>query len=288
MSRKNIEVNPLLEIYGNYIKKIDVSLNSELELYTESEFIEPLKYAMEGGKRIRPLILLLAAESVGKVDENAFVASCAVEFLHTESVIHDDIIDNETMRRQKDPFHIKYGYNASILTGDFVLGLILNISSRLDNPRITKDLSTTAMLMSEGEILEGRLEESEDVTFDDYIKVIDYKTATAFETAARLGAILGGGSEEQIEALSEYGHNIGIAYQIQDDLTDWKNEDKLFNLLIKKSSDPRDVFNKMEDLLKSYSEKAKIGLRKIHENNAKSNLENLIKFTMFKAKVHSS
>ncbi len=288
MSRKNIEVNPLLEIYGNYIKKIDVSLNSELELYTESEFIEPLKYAMEGGKRIRPLILLLAAESVGKVDENAYVASCAVEFLHTESVIHDDIIDNETMRRQKDPFHIKYGYNASILTGDFVLGLILNISSRLDNPRITKDLSTTAMLMSEGEILEGRLEESEDVTFDDYIKVIDYKTATAFETAARLGAILGGGSEEQIEALSEYGHNIGIAYQIQDDLTDWKNEDKLFNLLIKKSSDPRDVFNKMEDLLKSYSEKAKIGLRKIHENNAKSNLENLVKFTMFKAKVHSS
>ena len=288
MSRKNIEVNPLLGLYSNYIKKIDSSLNSELELFTESEFIEPLRYAMEGGKRIRPLILLLAAESVGKVDENAFVASCAVEFLHTESVIHDDIIDNETMRRQKDPFHIKYGYNTSILTGDFVLGLILNISSRLNNPRITKDLSTTAMLMSEGEVIEGRLEESEDVTFDDYLKVIEYKTATAFETAARLGAILGGGSEEQIEALSEYGKNIGIAYQIQDDLTDWKNEDKLFNLLIKKSSDPRDVFNKMEDLLKSYSEKAKSGLRKIQENDSKSHLENLIKFTMFKAKVPPS
>lgn len=288
LSRKNIEINPLLEIYGNYIKNINASLNSELELYSESEFIEPLKYAMEGGKRIRPLILILSAESVGKSDENAYAASCAVEFLHTESVIHDDIIDNETMRRKKDPFHIKYGYNASILTGDFVLGLILNISSRLNNPRITKDLSTTAMLMSEGEIIEGRLEESEDVTFDDYLKVIEYKTATAFETSARLGAILGGGSEEQIEALSEYGKNIGIAYQIQDDLNDWKNEDKLFNLLIKKSSDPRDVFNKMEELLKSYSEKAKRGLRKIQENNAKSHLENLIKFTMFKAKVPTS
>ena len=288
MSRKNIEINPLLEIYGNYIKKIDSVLNSELELYSESEFIEPLKYAMEGGKRIRPLILLLSAESIGRVDENSLAASCAVEFLHTESVIHDDIIDNETMRRQKDPFHIKYGYNTSILTGDFVLGLILNISSRINNPRITKDLSTTAMLMSEGEVIEGRLEESEDVTFDDYLKVIEYKTATAFETAARLGAILGGGSEEQIEALSEYGKNIGIAYQIQDDLNDWKNEDKLFNLLIKKSSDPRDVFDKMEELLKSYSEKAKTGLRKIQENNAKSHLENLIKFTMFKAKVPPS
>lgn len=285
LSRKNIEINPLLEVYGNYIKKIDSSLNSELELYSESEFIEPLKYALEGGKRIRPLIMILAAESIGKADENTFVASCAVELLHTESVIHDDIIDNETLRRQKDPFHIKYGYNASILTGDFVLGLILNISSRLNNPRITKDLSTTAMLMSEGEIIEGRLEESEDVTFDDYLKVIEYKTATAFETAARLGAILGGGSEEQIESLSEYGKNIGIAYQIQDDINDWKNEDKLFNLLIKKSSDPRDVFNKMDELLKSYSEKAKFALRKIPEHEARNHLENLIKFTMFKAKV---
>ena len=256
-----------------------------MEIYSESEFIKPLRYALDGGKRIRPIILILAAESISKADENAYVASCAVELLHTESVIHDDIIDNETLRRQKDPFYIKYGYNASILTGDFVLGLILNISSRLDNPRITKDLATTAMLMSEGEILEGHLEESEDVTFDDYLKVMEYKTATAFETAARLGAIIGRGSEEQIETLSEYGKNIGIAYQIQDDLQDWKNEDKLFNLLIKKSSDPRDVFNKMEELLKNYSEKAKFGLRKIQNNDAKSHLENLIKFTMFKAKL---
>jgi octaprenyl-diphosphate synthase len=285
LDRKNIEVNPLLETYENYIKKIDSSLESELDLYSESEFIDSLKYATEGGKRIRPLILILAAESVGKADENAYVASCAVELLHTESVIHDDIIDNETLRRHKDPFYIKYGYNTSILSGDFVLGLILNISSRINNPRITKDLSTTAMLMSEGEILEGKLEESEDVTFDDYLKVIEYKTATAFETAARLGAILGGGTEEEIEALSEYGKNIGVAYQIQDDLHDWKNEDKLFNLLIKKSSDPRDVFNKMEDLLKNYSQKARFGLRKITDGDAKSNLENLIKFTIFKARL---
>ncbi|MCH8975063.1 MAG: polyprenyl synthetase family protein, partial [Thaumarchaeota archaeon] len=218
MDRKNIEVNPLLETYGKYIKKINDALEAELGLYSESEFIKPLKYSLEGGKRIRPIILVLAAESVGKVDDNTYSAACAVEFLHTESVIHDDIIDDETLRRQKDPFHIKYGYNAAILTGDFVLGLILNISSRLDNPRITKDLSTTAMLMSEGEIIEGMLESSEDVTFDDYLKVIGYKTSTAFEVAARLGAILGGGTEEQIEVLTEYGKNIGIAYQIKDDL----------------------------------------------------------------------
>ena len=283
MDRKNLEVNPLLETYSNYIEKIDLALNAELELYSESEFREPLKFAIEGGKRIRPIILLLSTESVGKIDENAFSGACAIELLHTESVIHDDIIDNETKRRQKDPFHIKYGYNTSVLTGDFVLGLILNISSRLDNPRITKDLATAAMLMSEGEILEGKLEESEDATFDDYLKVMEYKTATAFEMAAKLGAVIGGGSEEQIESLAEYGKNIGIAYQIRDDLMDWKNEDKLFNLLIKKSSDPRVVFNKMEEMLKKFSERALDSLRKIKESDAKNNLETLVKFTEFKA-----
>ena len=279
MERKNIAINPLLEKYSTYIKKINTVLDSELELYAESEFKEPLKYALNGGKRIRPIILLLASECVGEIDDNTFAAACAIEFLHTESVIHDDIIDNETLRRQKDPFHIKYGYNTSVLTGDFVLGLILNIASRINNPRVTKNLATTAMMMSEGEVLEGRLETSEDVTFDDYLKVIEYKTATAFETASRLGAIISGGSEEEIESLADYGKNIGIAYQIRDDLLDWQNEDKLFNLLIKKSSDPRDVFNDMEELFKKYSDRAIYSIRKIKDSQAKDNLENLVRFT---------
>ena len=279
LERKNIEINPLLEKYSAYIKKINNVLDSELELYTESEFKEPLKYALDGGKRIRPIILLLSSECVGEIDDNTLAAACAIEFLHTESVIHDDIIDNETLRRQKDPFHIKYGYNISVLTGDFVLGLILNIASRINNPRVTKNLATTAMMMSEGEVIESRLEASEDVTFDDYLKVIEYKTATAFETASRLGAIISEGTEEEIESLADYGKNIGIAYQIRDDLLDWQNEDKLFNLLIKKSLDPRNIFNDMEELFKKYSDRAIYSIRKIKDSQAKDNLENLVRFT---------
>ena len=279
LERKNIEINPLLEKYSEYIKKINSVLDSELELYAESEFKEPLKYALDGGKRIRPIILLLASECVGQIDDNTLAAACAIEFLHTESVIHDDIIDNETLRRQKDPFHIKYGYNTSVLTGDFVLGLILSIASRINNPRVTKNLATTAMMMSEGEVIESRLETSEDITFDDYLKVIEYKTATAFETASRLGAIISGGTDVEIESLADYGKNIGIAYQIRDDLHDWKNEDKLFNLLIKNSSDPRDVFNDMEELLKKYTDRAIFSIRKIKDSQAKNNLENLVRFT---------
>jgi len=283
MYRKNAEIDSLFESHGEYISMINGALNSELALYSGSEFIEPLKYSLEGGKRIRPVILVLSAECMGStIDKNTLAASCAVEFLHMESIIHDDIIDNETMRRRKDPFHIKYGYNTSILTGDFVLGLILAICSRLNNPRITKDLATTAMRMSEGEMIEGMLETGEDVTYDDYLKVIEYKTATAFEVAARTGATLACGTEKQIESLTGYGRNIGIAYQIRDDLLDWKNEDKLFNLLIKRSSDPRHVFDKMEEWLREYSNKAMAGLEKIPDQPAKNSLADVVRLTSFK------
>ena len=278
--------NEIKKAIDNYLERINKIIDQSLPESngSHSSLHEAMRYStLNGGKRIRPIITLLAAESVGQIDENVYAGACAIELLHTESVIHDDIIDNETQRRHKDPFHIKYGYNTSVLTGDFVLGLILNISSRLDKARVTKDLATAAMLMSEGEVLEGKLEESEDVTFEDYIKVMDYKTATAFEMAAKLGAVIGGVSEEEISGLAEYGKNIGIAYQIKDDLMDWKNEDKLFNLLVKKSSDPRVVFKKMEELLKSYAEKASESPRKIRDSDSKHNLEELVSFTDFKA-----
>lgn len=283
LDRKNAEAVPLFDSYDSYVERIDAALGRELELYSGSEFVGPLRYALEGGKRVRPVILVLAAESAGGADENAYAAACAVEFLHMESIIHDDIIDEETRRRRRDPFHVKYGYNTSILTGDFVLGLILGISSRLNSARITRDLATTAMLMSEGEMMEGRLERGGDATFDDYIRTAEYKTATAFEVSARVGGLLGGGTEDDVSALTEYGRNIGIAYQIRDDLHDWQNEEKLFNLLIKKSSDPRRVFDRMEQLLADYSGMARAGLRRLPPSPAKSNLESLIGFASFKA-----
>jgi len=169
-----------------------------------------------------------------------------------------------------------------VLTGDFVLGLILNIASRINHQKITKNLATAAMLMSEGEIIETRLETSEDVTFNDYLKVIEYKTAIAFETACRLGAIIAGGTDKEIEYLASYGKNVGIAYQIRDDLHDWKNEDKLFNFIIKKSTDPRDVFNHMDELQKEYSELALSSIRKLNDCNAKSSLETLVMLTKTK------
>ncbi|MGZ5486682.1 MAG: polyprenyl synthetase family protein, partial [Nitrososphaeraceae archaeon] len=127
-----------MEQFGDFLLKINRTLERELDLYSWSEFYSSLKYACDGGKRIRPLILLLSSEIIksknndnndllnspqafSKRDDERFLAASAIELLHTESVIHDDIIDEENVRRGKPSFHIKYGYNNSILTADFVL-----------------------------------------------------------------------------------------------------------------------------------------------------------------------
>ncbi len=280
--RRNIEANSLTELFAGHLTKIEGALKRELDLYSWSEFHAPLRYACEGGKRIRPLILVLSAECIlsKKVESDAYLAASAIELLHTESIIHDDIIDEENQRRGKPSFHIKYGYNSSILTADFVLGVILNISSKLRDPRIINELSNAATKMSEGEMMEIRFGKEASITEDDYIKVLEFKTASLFEASAKIGAITGGGNDDQIHAMTSFGNLLGIAYQIHDDLVDWNNENRLFNMLVRKNGKPKDFVDQMDKLYQSYASKAKNELRKISTHNeAKSHLEYLTDLT---------
>lgn len=268
---------------GDYLSKIDSSLMSELGRYSWSEFHGPLIYACEGGKRIRPLILLLAAESIkisnrdnSNLTDDILLAASAIELLHTESVIHDDIIDQENFRRGKPSFHVKFGYNSSILTADFVLGIILNIASRVNNPNVSSELSRAAIKMSEGEMMEIRMGNNQDLTIRDYIQVLENKTASLFEASSKIGAILGGGTEEEIHSMATFGHLLGIAYQIHDDLSDWNNEDRLFNALVRKNHDSSlVVVTEMEDLYQDYSNRAKKELGKLQNSLPKRYLERL-------------
>ena len=273
-----------MELFSQYLLKIDGALRRELDLYSWSEFYAPLRYACDGGKRIRPLMLLLSAESINTKamgiinaaeNDSAFMAACAIELLHTESVIHDDIIDNENTRRGKPSFHVKYGYNNSILTADFVLGIILNIGSKMHDSRVSGELSKAAIKMSEGEIMEIKLGKDSKIKEDDYIKVLEHKTASLFEASAKIGSILSGGLEDEIHAMAAFGSLLGIAYQIHDDLMDWSNEDRLFNLLVKNNGQSREFVERMEGLYLSYSTKARNELRKIHDSTPKRHLERL-------------
>ena len=281
-SRRNIEANPLTELFAVYLTKIEDALKREVDLYSWSEFHAPLRYACEGGKRIRPLILVLSAECIRskKVEPDAYLAASAIELLHTESIIHDDIIDEENQRRGKPSFHVKYGYNSSILTADFVLGVILNISSKLKDPRIISELSNAATKMTEGEMMEIKLGKEMDITEDDYIKVLEFKTASLFEASAKIGAITGGGDEDQVHTMTYFGNLLGIAYQIHDDLIDWSNENRLFNMLVRKNGKPNDFVDRMDKLYQSYASKAKNELHKISTHSeAKLHLEHLTDLT---------
>lgn len=273
----------MIELFSDYLSKIDGALEREIDLYTWSEFYAPLRYACDGGKRIRPLILILSSESVrnnemesaAKIGEPTFLAASAIELLHTESVIHDDIIDEQNNRRGKPSFHVKYGYNSSILTADFVLGIILNLGSKINNSRVSSELSNAAIKMSEGEMIEIKLSKQSEIDVDDYIKVLEYKTASLFEASAKIGAIIGNGGEDEIHALASFGNLLGIAYQIHDDLIDWNNEDKLFNLLVKKNERSVEFVKSMENIYLAYSTKAKHELRRINNSIAKNHLEHL-------------
>ena len=286
MDRRNIEANPLLEQFSSYLSKIDEYLARELDLYSWSEFYTPLRYASEGGKRIRPLILVLSAETILAnkhsnldITEDMFLASCAIELLHTQSVIHDDIIDKEDYRRGKPSFHIKYGYNSSILTADFVLGIILSICTKINNAKVSAELSTAAIKMSEGEMMEIKLTKDPYLKEDDYIKVVEHKTASLFEAAAKIGSLLGGGTDEEIFAIGSFGHLLGIAYQIHDDIMDWNNEDRLFNILVRNNKQSAEFIDRMEQLFISYSSKAKNELKRINDSVSKKHLEHLTDLT---------
>ena len=208
-----------------------------------------------------------------------FLASCAIELLHTQSVIHDDIIDKEDYRRGKPSFHIKYGYNSSILTADFVLGIILSICTKINNAKVSAELSTAAIKMSEGEMMEIKLTKDPYLKEDDYIKVVEHKTASLFEAASKIGSLLGGGTDEEICAMGSFGHLLGIAYQIHDDIMDWNNEDRLFNILVRNNKQSAEFINRMEQLFISYSSKAKNELKKINDSVSKKHLEHLTDLT---------
>jgi|TARA_B110001454_G_scaffold33500_1_gene32836 octaprenyl-diphosphate synthase len=265
-----------------YIMRFDKALIKVFDSHLWSSFHEPLLYATHGGKRIRPLILMLSAEAVGVPSTKTDLASVAVELLHTESIIHDDIIDEQIKRRDRDSFHKRYGNNTSILSADFVFGIILEIVSRYNDPRVAKELSLAAIKMCEGEQRELNMN-ARKVPWVEYLTVISEKTAVLFQTSSKLGAIIGGGNEEEIDGLAGFGVNLGIAYQIHDDILDWET-DKKFSNEMKISDDDEEneyvTLMKLKEMANVYAENAKNSLDVIRDSEQKEFLHDLADFTI--------
>ena len=283
MSLNREELIKELEIRSeSYILRFDKALVKVFDNHQWSSFHEPLLYATHGGKRIRPLILMLAAEAVGVPSTKTDLASVAVELLHTESIIHDDIIDEQIKRRDRDSFHKRYGNNTSILTADFVFGIILEIASRYNDPRVAKELSLAAIKMCEGEQRELSMN-SRKVPWVEYLTVSSEKTAALFLTSSKLGAIIGGGNEEEIDGLAGFGVNLGIAYQIHDDILDWETDRKFSNDMNVDNEIQENEYvtlTKLKEMANVYAENAKNSLDVIKDSEQKEFLHDLADFTI--------
>ncbi len=174
-----------------------------------------------GGKRVRPLLMVLSARACGYEGDHGFKLSSVFEYLHAATLLHDDVVDNAEIRRGKAPAKDVYGNQAVILVGDFLYSKSLLLSSIYGSPRVLKPLLEATTLMAEGEILQLLNEENLEIDEEEYMQVIHRKTAVLMAAACQVGAILWNVSDEKEEALRSYGENLGMAFQLTDDLLDY-------------------------------------------------------------------
>jgi geranylgeranyl diphosphate synthase type II len=218
-------VNPgFNSLYERERLKVEKILKSALKNRKPFSLYGPSAYIMEsGGKRLRPLLVLFSARAVGGSFSNVYHAAAAVELLHNFTLVHDDIMDNADKRRGLPTLHKKYDLSTAILAGDSLLSVAYEYLLKDCNGNtkpIVAAFTKGLVEVCEGQSLDKEFETRKSVSIPEYLVMIKKKTAAMAEMCCYIGARLGGGSKEEIKALADFGRNIGIAFQIQDDLLD--------------------------------------------------------------------
>ena len=175
-----------------------------------------------GGKRIRPLLVLLFSAALGFKGTERFELAASVEFIHTATLLHDDVVDESGLRRGRETSNAVFGNAASVLVGDFIYSRAFQMMVSVNRMRVLQVLSDATNIIAEGEVLQLMNMHDADLKVDDYLRVIRYKTAKLFEASARLGAVLADATPGVEEACADYGRSLGTAYQLIDDLLDYE------------------------------------------------------------------
>lgn len=212
----------------NFLDRYQEIVAKAIEKYkfTEApkELYEPMNYIINhGGKRLRPIMVLMANELFNGDLEKAIKPALTIEFFHNFTLIHDDIMDEAPLRRNKPTIHTIYGINTGILSGDALLIKAYQFFEDLEPELFKKCISIfseTGAVLCEGQQMDVNFETDNEVTYDDYIKMITYKTGVLSAASLKIGALIAGASEEAAETLYNYGKHIGIAFQIMDDYLD--------------------------------------------------------------------
>ena len=206
------------QVFLDYLKKRSL-LKAPEGLYAPVDYIMQL-----GGKRLRPQLVLMACQAYAKAYHKALPAAMAVELFHNFSLVHDDIMDAAPLRRGKPTVHHKFGINAGILSGDVMLIYVYEFLRELNDPKMMTQLlsifNKVAIEVCEGQQWDMEFETRSDVSLTEYLKMIEYKTAALISGGLQLGALIGGADEEDVHAIDQFGRNIGIAFQLQDDILD--------------------------------------------------------------------
>jgi octaprenyl-diphosphate synthase len=177
-----------------------------------------------GGKRIRPRLVLLFSRALGFKGPERFTLAAIVEFIHTATLLHDDVVDESSLRRGRDTANALFGNAASVLVGDFLYSRAFQMMVSLERMRVLDVLADATNVIAEGEVLQLMNMHDPDLAVGDYLRVIRFKTAKLFEASARLGAVLAGASTAMEEDCAAYGRSLGTAFQLIDDLLDYEGD----------------------------------------------------------------
>jgi octaprenyl-diphosphate synthase len=194
----------------------DVALINQLGVYIVNA----------GGKRMRPMLTVLAARAFGYQGEEHISIAAIIEFIHTATLLHDDVVDESNMRRGRETANALFGNSASVLVGDFLYTRSFQMMTQLGNMRIMDILSDATNIVAEGEVLQLMNCNDPDTTEESYFEVIYCKTAKLFEAATRLAAVIAGQDETTEKAMQEYGKYLGTAFQLVDDIMDYTADAK--------------------------------------------------------------
>ncbi len=177
-----------------------------------------------GGKRIRPRLVLLFAEATGFEGPERYELAAIVEFIHTATLLHDDVVDESALRRGRATANATFGNAASVLVGDFLYSRAFQMMVAINRMRVLDVLADATNVIAEGEVLQLMNMHDPDLAVEDYLRVIRFKTAKLFEASARLGAVMGGADSTVEEACASYGRSLGTAFQLVDDLLDYEGK----------------------------------------------------------------
>lgn len=216
---------PFAEQYAHYKQAVESTLADLLPQSHPQTFYEPMRYTLlSGGKRVRPVLTMMACDAVGGNGMDALYAGIAVEMLHNFTLIHDDIMDAASVRRGNPTVHVKWNQSAAILSGDGMIALAYQTLLRSPDLKRLAELiaavNTGITEVCEGQALDLEFQDRTQITLEEYFLMIDKKTAKMLELSVQLGGILGNASSGHLEALSQYANASGIAFQVQDDLLD--------------------------------------------------------------------